>query len=119
VWNATFNTISIMGGVLDTATILGTDESRAFVRSAMEEVCATAAAAGHPLHPQLIDQYIAGTLKIPAYKTSMALDYENGRPMEIEAILGNTVRAARKHGVATPILDTLFALAKMIEAKIH
>jgi 2-dehydropantoate 2-reductase len=117
VWNATFNPISIMGGVLDTATILGTEESRAFVRAAMEEVCATAAAAGHPLHPQLIDQYIAGTLKIPAYKTSMALDYENGRPMEIEAILGNTVRAARKHGVATPILDTLYALAKMIEAK--
>lgn len=117
VWNATFNPISIMGGVLDTATILGTDESQAFVRAAMEEVCATAAAVGHPLHPKLIDQYIAGTLGMPAYKTSMALDYENGRPMEIEAILGNTVRAARKHGVATPILDTLYSLAKMIEAK--
>jgi 2-dehydropantoate 2-reductase len=117
VWNATFNPISIMGGVLDTAMILGTDESRAFVRAAMEEVCATAAAAGHPLHPKLIDQYIAGTLGIPPYKTSMALDYENGRPMEVEAILGNTVRAARKHGAATPILDTLYALAKMVEAK--
>lgn len=117
VWNATFNSISIMGGVLDTATILGTDESRAFVRAAMAEVCATAAAAGHPMHPQLIEQYIAGTLKIPAYKTSMALDYEQGRPMEIEAILGNTVRAARKHGAATPILDTLYALAKMVEEK--
>ena len=117
VWNATFNPISIMGGVLDTATILGTEESRAFVRAAMEEVCATAAAAGHPLHPKLIDQYIAGTLAIPAYKTSMALDYEHGRPMEIEAILGNTVRAARRHGVATPILDALYALAKMVEGK--
>ena len=117
VWNATFNPISIMGGVLDTAMILSTDESRAFVRAAMAEVCATAAAAGHPLHPKLIDQYIAGTLAIPAYKTSMALDYENGRPMEIEAILGNTVRAARKHGAATPILDTLYALAKMVEGK--
>lgn len=117
VWNATFNPISIMGGVLDTAVILGTDESRAFVRAAMEEVCAISTAAGHPMHPKLIDQYIAGTLGIPAYKTSMALDYENGRPMEIEAILGNTVRAARKHAVATPILDTLYALAKMIESK--
>ncbi|MET0535137.1 MAG: ketopantoate reductase C-terminal domain-containing protein, partial [Steroidobacter sp.] len=68
-------------------------------------------------HPKLIDQYIAATLGMPAYKTSMALDYENNRPMEIEAILGNTVRAARKHGVSTPILDALYALAKMIEAK--
>jgi 2-dehydropantoate 2-reductase len=117
VWNATFNPISIMGGVLDTAVMLGTEESRAFIRAAMTEVCAVAAAAGHSLHPKLIDQLIAGTRDIPAYKTSMALDYENGRPMEVEAILGNAVRAARKHSVKTPILDTLYALAKMIEAK--
>lgn len=117
VWNATFNPISIMGGVLDTAVILGTEDSRGLVRAAMAEVCAVASGAGHPLHPKLPDQLIAGTREIPAYKTSMALDYENGRPMEIEAILGNTVRAARKYGVVTPILDTLYALAKMIEVK--
>jgi 2-dehydropantoate 2-reductase len=117
VWNATFNPISIMGGVLDTAAMLETDESRAFVRSAMQEVCSVAAAAGHPQHPKLIDQMMAITREMAAYKTSMALDYENGRPMEIEAILGNTVRAARRHSVATPILDALYALAKMIEAK--
>ena len=117
VWNATFNPISILGGVLDTAVMLATPESRAFVHAAMDEVCAVAAGAGHPMHPKLADQLIAGTRDIPAYKTSMALDYEKGRPMEIEAILGNTVRAARKHGVATPILDTLYALAKMTEQK--
>jgi 2-dehydropantoate 2-reductase len=117
VWNATFNPISIIGGVLDTAVMLGTPESTAFIRAAMEEVCVVAAAAGHPQHPKLADQFIAGTRAMPAYKTSMALDYENGRPMEVEAILGNTVRAARKYGVATPILDSLYALAKMIERR--
>ena len=60
---------------------------------------------------------IASTRAMPAYKTSMALDYENGRPMEIEAILGNTVRAARKMGVAMPALDSIYAMAKMVEAK--
>lgn len=117
VWNATFNPISILGGVLDTSVMLGSEDARAFIRRAMEEVCAVAAAAGHPMHPKLPDQLIAGTREIPPYKTSMALDYENGRSMEIEAILGNTVRAARKHGVVTPTLETLYALAKMIEAK--
>jgi 2-dehydropantoate 2-reductase len=115
VWNATFNPISITGGMLDTAIMLGTPESMAFIQRAMEEVCATAAAAGHPMHPKLIDQLIGSTKAIPAYFTSMALDYKYGRPMEIEAILGNTVRAARKHGVSTPILETLYALTKMIE----
>lgn len=115
VWNATFNPLSILGGVLDTAMMLRTPEDREFVRKAMQEVCDIAAANGHPLRPQMIEQMIAGTQAMPAYKTSMALDYENGRPMEIEAILGNTVRAGRKAGVATPALESIYALAKMVE----
>jgi 2-dehydropantoate 2-reductase len=115
VWNATFNPISILGGVLDTAAMLKTPADEAFVRKAMREVCDVAAASGHPLPAnKLIDQLIAGTRAMPAYKTSMALDYENGRPMEIEAILGNTVRAARKTGAATPTLDAIYALAQMV-----
>lgn len=119
VWNATFNPISIAGGMLDTATMLGTPESIAFIQRAMTEVCSVAAAAGHQLSPKLIDQLIGGTKAIPPYHTSMAQDYKYGRPMEIEAILGNTVRAARKYAVETPILDTLYALAKMIDRKIR
>lgn len=118
VWNATFNPISIVGGALDSAVILGTPESTAFVQRAMEEVCAVAAAAGHPMHPKLIDQLMSVTRTLPPYYTSMAQDYQSGRPMEIEAILGNTVRAARKQGVDTPILETLYALAKMIQQRI-
>jgi 2-dehydropantoate 2-reductase len=114
VWNATFNPISILGGVLDTAAMLKTEADQEFVRRSMQEVCAVAQAAGHPQSPNLVEQMIAGTKAMPAYKTSMALDYENGRPMEIEAILGNTVRAARKVGVATPNLDAIYAMAKMV-----
>jgi 2-dehydropantoate 2-reductase len=115
VWNATFNPISIMGGVLDTDTMLKTPEDEALARRAMSEICAVAAADGHPLPPKLIDQMIATTRGMPAYKTSMALDYEHGRPMEIEAILGNTVRAARRLEVAVPTLETIYALASMID----
>jgi 2-dehydropantoate 2-reductase len=119
VWNATFNPISIVGGAIDSAVIQGTPESLAFVQRTMQEVCAVAAAAGHPMHPKLIEQLISATQAIPPYYTSMAQDYQAGRPMEIEAILGNTVRIARKHGVDTPVLETLYALAKMIERKIR
>jgi 2-dehydropantoate 2-reductase len=114
VWNAVFNPISILGGVLDTNAMLRTDAEVAFARRAMQEVCDVAQAAGHPQSPALIEQMLATTRAMPAYKTSMALDYENGRPMEIEAILGNTVRAARKAGVATPNLDAIYALSKMV-----
>jgi 2-dehydropantoate 2-reductase len=117
VWNAPFNPVSIMGGVLDTAQMLATPESEGFIRKAMQEVCAAAAANGHPLPPHLIDAMITATRAMPAYKTSMALDYENGRPMEIESILGAAVRAGKRAGVAMPALETVYAIAKMIEGK--
>ena len=117
VWNAPFNPISIMGGVLDTAQMLARPEHEAFIRKAMQEVCDAAAANGHALPPKLIDNMIAGTRAMPAYKTSMALDYEQGRPMEIEAILGATVRAGKRAGVAMPALESVYAIAKMIEGK--
>jgi 2-dehydropantoate 2-reductase len=117
VWNAAFNPISIMGGVMDTATMLGTSEGERLVRRAMLEVCAIAAALGHPLPAGLADQYITSTRAMPAYKTSMALDLEHGRGLEVEAILGNTLRAGLAAGVAIPTLETLYALAKMIELR--
>jgi 2-dehydropantoate 2-reductase len=117
VWNAVFNPISILGGVLDTAAMLRTEADQAFIRKAMNEVCAVAAADGHPMNPKLVDRMIADTRALPGYRTSMALDYENGRPMEIEAILGNVVRAGQKLNVPIPALESVYAVAKMVEGK--
>jgi 2-dehydropantoate 2-reductase len=117
VWNAVFNPISVLGGVLDTAAILAPVEGAAFVRQAMREVIEVAAAAGHNLPPAMVDQYIDGTRRAPAYKTSMALDFENGRALETEVILGNVVRAGRRETVAIPALEALYALLKMVEAR--
>lgn len=117
LWNAVFNPISVLGGVLDTDDILSISEGTSFVRRAMEEVCVVAAATGHPLSPALIDQYIDGTRKAPPYKTSMALDFENGRPLELEVILGNAVRAGRRENVQIPLLESLYAMMKMVERK--
>lgn len=115
LWNATFNPLSIMGGVLDTSSILRTPESQSFVRETMLEIAAISHAASHPIDPSVIEKLIKGTLAMPPYKTSMALDFERGRSMEIEAILGNVVRTGRRLGVAAPKLETIYAVAKMIE----
>jgi 2-dehydropantoate 2-reductase len=117
VWNAVFNPLSILGGVLDTQSIMQTPETRDLVRRAMLEVCAVATAAGHPIAPEHIDKLLSTTEQMGAYKTSMALDYENGRPIELEAILGNVVRTARTSGISTPVLDTLYAIARAVDNK--
>ncbi|MET3119991.1 2-dehydropantoate 2-reductase [Undibacterium sp. GrIS 1.8] len=117
VWNAVFNPISVLGGVLDTASILGPDEGKALVKKAMLEVIEVAAATDNPLPVAMVDQFIERTKNGPAYKTSMALDFENGRPMEVEVILGNVVRAGRREQVSMPVLEAIYALMKMIDAR--
>ncbi len=119
LWNATFNPISILGAVLDTETMLRTERDRGFISKAMLEVAEVAAGAGHALDLAVIDKLIETTRKMPAYKTSMALDLEHGRPMEIEAILGNVVRTAREHAVSIPTLEAIYAIAKMVEHKVQ
>lgn len=116
VWNAPFNPLSVLAGGLNTSEILSSQEN--FVRAVMEEVCAVAAAAGHPLPADTVDKNIHSTHKMPPYKTSMLLDFEAGRPMETEAILGNAVRAGQRAGIAIPRLESLYALMKLREKQI-
>ncbi len=116
VWNAAFNPLSVLSGGLATSDILSTQEN--LVRSIMTEIVAVADAAGHPLPADIVDKNIAVTYKMPPYKTSMLLDFEAGRPMETEAILGNAVRYAQGLGVAIPHLETLYVLMKLRELKL-
>jgi 2-dehydropantoate 2-reductase len=75
-----------------------------------------AAASGHQLAADIIDLNVDSTHKMPAYKTSMLIDFENGREMETEAILGNAVRVADRLEMAIPYLKSLYALMKLREA---
>ncbi|WP_020565239.1 ketopantoate reductase family protein [Methylosarcina fibrata] len=113
VWNAPFNPLSVLSGGLPTSAILASQEP--FVRHIMEDVCRIAAALGHPLPERIVDNHIDSTRTMPAYKTSMLIDYEQGRPLETEAILGNALRAGRRAGVAAPYLESIYALMKLRE----
>lgn len=116
VWNAPFNPLSVLSGGLLTLDILQAQE--AFVRGIMQEVCAIAAACGHPLPDNTVNINIENTYAMPPYKTSMLLDYENGQPMETEVILGNAVLAAQRVGIAVPHMESVYALMKLRELKL-
>ena len=116
-WNTVFNPISALGGGLGTTDILASEETTRFVREAINEVCATAAATGHPLPEDTADKHIGGTLRLPNYVSSMGQDFLAGRPMETEALLGNAVRIARAASVPVPRLESLYALLLMLERK--
>jgi 2-dehydropantoate 2-reductase len=52
----------------------------------------------------------------PDGKTSMLQDIEAGRRTEIEIFAGKVVELGHKHGIATPVNETLVRIVRVLEA---
>jgi 2-dehydropantoate 2-reductase len=118
VWNVPFNGL---GALLDATTDrLIRDETHGLplVRAIMAEVVAAANANGVRLPVAVIDQKIDATRTMGAYRSSMQVDRRAGRPMEIEAIFGQPLRAAAARGVPTPLLDMLYHALTLLESSL-
>jgi len=114
VWNAPFNPLSVLAGGVETHTLLSDPHTRELIKRVMTEVVALARHDGYILPSEIIKKNIEVTEKMPSYKTSMLLDYEARRPMEVEAILGNAIKKAEQFGVPTPYLYALYSLLKLV-----
>ena len=113
--NVAFNPISALtGGTLEELA-LHPEVSRA-VREIMTEATAVAAKANVEI-PISIDQRMAGAAKVGAHKTSMLQDYEAGRPMELDAIVGAVVELGDRLGVPVPATRTVYGCATMLDEK--
>jgi 2-dehydropantoate 2-reductase len=113
--NVAFNPISALtGGTLE-GMARHPDVSNA-IREIMAEVAAVAAKVDIEI-PISIDQRMAGAEKVGAHKTSMLQDYEAGRPMELDAIVGAVVELGGHLGVPMPATRVVYACAKMLDDK--
>lgn len=113
VWNASFNPLSVATNGADTGQMLATTESEALVRNIMAEVIEVANSEGHQLSTDLIDANITQTRQMPPYHTSMALDYLNQQPIELDALVGSVVDYANRHKLAIAHLRTLHGILKL------
>jgi 2-dehydropantoate 2-reductase len=59
-----------------------------------------------------LEQRIEGAASVGAHKTSMLQDLENGKPMEIDALVTAVQELGRLTEVETPFLDTVLTLVK-------
>ena len=98
------------------AEICAQPATRAFARAVMAEVEAVAAALGERMAVD-VDARLAGAGGVGAHKTSMLQDLEAGRPMEVEALTGAVVELARLTGVATPSLDALDGMVRLLAGR--
>jgi 2-dehydropantoate 2-reductase len=61
-----------------------------------------------------IERRIAGAEKVGAHKTSMLQDVEQGRAMEIEALVGSVVELGALTGTPTPHISAVYACASLL-----
>lgn len=118
VYNATINPLTAIVGLDFTRALLFGGPNNATetdtLRPAMKEILAIAAAEGHIIGEDVIEFMLEGERDI-FYKPSMMVDTERGQLMEVEVILGNPIRTAKKLGVPTPYLTMLYNVAHIIQ----
>jgi 2-dehydropantoate 2-reductase len=111
--NVAFNPISALtGGTLE--QLVRHAGTAALVREIMAETEAVAAKLGIELSIS-IDQRMAGAEKVGAHKTSMLQDYEAGRPMELDAVVGAVIELGHRLGVPTPATRAMYACARFLD----
>jgi 2-dehydropantoate 2-reductase len=116
-WNVPFNGLSVASGGIGTQAIVGDPVLRATADRLMREVVvvgnADLAASGSAIRldeDQVVEWMFRQTDTMGDYRTSMALDYVNLRPLEVEAILGAPSRRAAELGTPAPSMATLYSL---------
>ncbi|MGB3767917.1 MAG: putative 2-dehydropantoate 2-reductase [Phormidesmis sp.] len=115
VWNVPYNSLSV---ILDATTgeMMADGKVRSLITTLMEEVIMVANAWGSHTSPEIersisrtfTEQMLSLTATVSSYRTSMKIDYDAQRPLEIEAILGEPLRVAKSLGVAVPAMETIY-----------
>ena len=91
-------------------------EARELMESAMREVITIAQAEGIHLFEEDIGNWKSFLATVsPQGKTSMLQDVEAKRKTEVEMFAGKVIELGKKHGIPTPINQTLYRLIKVIE----
>jgi 2-dehydropantoate 2-reductase len=78
------------------------------------EVEAVARAEGVPVAADVVDRIVPYIDVIPgSMRSSLLIDLQQGKRIEVEALQGSVVRRAAALGVPTPIISTLYSVLKL------
>ncbi|MFG6415873.1 2-dehydropantoate 2-reductase [Roseateles sp. DC23W] len=112
--NMTTNPVSALTRAT-TDRILADDLVREFTTAIMREAAVIGERVGCPIAQSPQDRHVI-TRSLGAFKTSMLQDIEAGRAIETDALLAAPRELAQQLGVATPMLDALLGLTRLMDA---
>jgi 2-dehydropantoate 2-reductase len=96
--------------------LLASAAGRSLLHAACAEIIAVAQAEGAHLQPAAADAVLAQAATLPgAWRSSMARDLEEGRRLEVDTLSGAVVRRGLKHGIPTPVHQTILACLSVQE----
>lgn len=110
--NLSFNPISALthATLEDICTF---EPSRALAANMMQEAQTLAEKLGVVFKVSL-DKRIEGAKAVGAHKTSMLQDVENGRALELNALVGSVVELGRITQTPTPSIDAIYAVTQLL-----
>ena len=114
VWNIPYNGLSV---VLDAGTdeLMADSTTRSLAHQLMVEVQQGAAAQGRDVPDEFVEQMLVDTDAMTPYRTSMKLDYDSGRPLELDAIDRTPLDRAAAGGVSLPRIEMLAAQLEFLD----
>jgi 2-dehydropantoate 2-reductase len=109
--NMTMNPVSAITGATGDR-MLDDRLVRDFCSAAMLEAAAIGGHIGCTID-QTPEERHAVTRHLGAFKTSMLVDAERGRPIELDALVTSVQELGKRTGVATPYIDALLGLTRL------
>lgn len=118
VWNIPYNGLSV---VLNARTdeLMADTYTCTLVEQIMYEVKTAANSMGRIIPDSFIQTMLDYTVKMIPYRTSMKIDYDERRPLEVEAIVGNPLRKAQANGLDLPKISCLYHQLKFLDVRNH
>jgi 2-dehydropantoate 2-reductase len=98
VWNIPYSGGALYYGGVPVDRIAGVPEREEFVKALMAEILIAAESDGARIDERLPGQNLQATRKMGAYKPSILVDFEKGRPMEVDCIFKEPLRRGLRAG---------------------
>ena len=117
LWNIPFNALCV---VLQATTteLISNSETLALVKTMMNETIGIAAADGKVIPVEFVEMLLEGTRQMDPYSPSMKVDFDAGRQLELEALLGAPLRRAETNGAAAPTISAVYRQLRFIDERI-